>query len=368
MHHMQQQAAQQHHQQQQQQQQRQRQQGVDAARFESMLQFARSERPAIAGNAGKQQQLELRKEVAFKAHQTRQAERRRLFLSKIVALPSPTATATPVTPPESPAVFHFTLPSPGLVSPLALFETLEYDPSTADVRIEHVDFRARAKRDADATAAITRNVRQSMEINGLSYDFPSPGRKQRQPTSAALPSLAQISARLNATNIVTTNRAPAANGASRLPAFLRKSDTVASPVSPPSPAPAAKTTAAATPASRLPAFLRTREQKRSPASSSGSSDTVRPAAMPRSPRSPLPPVLSVTPPDAPLPSPTPSIAIFGPTDPPSTTYPSDDVVVLDQRARHAKDMFDKLRRRVSAPAELTSRKDSHPILKVRGGF
>jgi hypothetical protein len=355
---MQQQAAQQQQQQLQQEQQRQRQQGVDPARFESMLQFARSERSAIASNASNKQ-LELRKEVAFKAHQSRQAERRRLFLSKIVALPSPTATSTPVTPPESPAVFHFTLPSPGLVSPLALFETLDYDPNNVDVRIEHVDFRARAKRDADAMAAITRNVKQSMEINGLSYGLPSPGRRQhRQPHSTALPSLAQISARLSATSNVTTNRAPATTGASRLPAFLRKAD--AGPVSPPSPV-VATPAAAVAPATRLPAFLRSREQKKSPTSSSGSSDTVRP-------RSPAPPTLSITPPDAPLPSPTPSIAIFSPTDSPSSAFLSDDAVLLDQRARHAKDMVDKLRRRVSAPAELTSRKDTHPILKVHGGF
>jgi hypothetical protein len=57
-------------------------------------------------------------------------ERRALFLSKVNAPPSPTATALPKTPPESPAILHFTLPSPGLDSPLALFEALQQkDPS-----------------------------------------------------------------------------------------------------------------------------------------------------------------------------------------------------------------------------------------------
>lgn len=54
-------------------------------------------------------------------------ERRALFLSKIGAPPSPSAVAMPKTPPESPAVFHYSLPSPGLVSPLALFQSLEND-------------------------------------------------------------------------------------------------------------------------------------------------------------------------------------------------------------------------------------------------
>jgi len=57
-------------------------------------------------------------------------ERRALFLSKVNAPPSPTATALPKTPPESPAILHYTLPSPGLDSPLALFESLQQtDPA-----------------------------------------------------------------------------------------------------------------------------------------------------------------------------------------------------------------------------------------------
>lgn len=53
-------------------------------------------------------------------------ERRQTFLARLLATPSssPTTLTTPVTPPDSPAEFHFTLPSPGLVSPLALFETI----------------------------------------------------------------------------------------------------------------------------------------------------------------------------------------------------------------------------------------------------
>jgi hypothetical protein len=61
-------------------------------------------------------------------------ERRALFLSKINAPPSPTATSLPKTPPESPAIFHYSLPSPGLVSPLALFESLQQKDLAGPIR------------------------------------------------------------------------------------------------------------------------------------------------------------------------------------------------------------------------------------------
>lgn len=74
------------------------------------------------------------------------AERRAVFLSKITAPPSPTATATPKTPPDSPAIFHYSLPSPGLVSPLALFDSLQEDYNKQNLAachpwVEQVDFR-----------------------------------------------------------------------------------------------------------------------------------------------------------------------------------------------------------------------------------
>lgn len=39
-----------------------------------------------------------------------QVVRRALFLSKVLAPPSPTATTLPKTPPESPAIFHYVCP------------------------------------------------------------------------------------------------------------------------------------------------------------------------------------------------------------------------------------------------------------------
>jgi hypothetical protein len=74
----------------------------------------------------------------MKAHKSKQMERRALFLSKVNAPPSPTATALPKTPPESPAILHYTLPSPGLDSPLALFETLQQTDPTAPVQFPSV--------------------------------------------------------------------------------------------------------------------------------------------------------------------------------------------------------------------------------------
>jgi hypothetical protein len=65
-------------------------------------------------------------------------ERRALFLSKVNAPPSPTATTLPKTPPESPAILHYTLPSPGLDSPLALFETLQQTDPTGPVHFPSV--------------------------------------------------------------------------------------------------------------------------------------------------------------------------------------------------------------------------------------
>jgi hypothetical protein len=66
-------------------------------------------------------------------------ERRALFLSKVNAPPSPTATALPKTPPDSPAILHYTLPSPGLDSPLALFESLQHTESTEPVQYPSVE-------------------------------------------------------------------------------------------------------------------------------------------------------------------------------------------------------------------------------------
>ncbi|PPR01611.1 hypothetical protein CVT24_005762 [Panaeolus cyanescens] len=143
--------------------------GLDNQRFQTMLR-ATKERPTL------KKDVDLRKEIAQKAHKNKQMERRALFLSKVLAPPSPTAATLPKTPPESPAIFHYSLPSPGLVSPLALFETLGEDKDSAPkVWVEQVDFRL---------------------PEGAVKAVPQP---QTKPTSG-LPSLDQISARLMSRN------------------------------------------------------------------------------------------------------------------------------------------------------------------------
>jgi len=146
--------------------------GLDRSRFEALLNHSK-ESPVIAKKSA-----DLRKEVAVKAHKNRQAERRALFLSKVLAPPSPTATMTPATPPESPALFHYTLPSPGLISPIAHYESL-YEDNAIDGSmsipckpwVEQVDFKL-----------LVTPVQKQIGL--------ATGKK-------GLPSLDQISARLN---------------------------------------------------------------------------------------------------------------------------------------------------------------------------
>ncbi|RDB29101.1 hypothetical protein Hypma_015323 [Hypsizygus marmoreus] len=168
--------------------------GLERERFEALLQASRERNAAFGGKkAG-----DLRKEIALKAHKNKQVERRALFLSKVLAPPSPTATLTPKTPPDSPAIFHYSLPSPGLVSPLALFETLSEDPSGGlgaygrEPWVEQVDFRVHGY------TKITEPAPRAAAHHGRS-----------------LPSLEQISARLSSQGNV--RQCPAADAVGRVP-------------------------------------------------------------------------------------------------------------------------------------------------------
>ncbi|KAI9462432.1 hypothetical protein BJY52DRAFT_147211 [Lactarius psammicola] len=116
--------------------------GLDHNSFEALLASTRER------NANAKKEPNLRKELALKAHKSKQMERRALFLSKVSAPPSPTATGLPKTPPESPSIFHYSLPSPGLISPLALFESLQQTEITGSIQfpsvqpwVEQVDYR-----------------------------------------------------------------------------------------------------------------------------------------------------------------------------------------------------------------------------------
>lgn len=168
--------------------------GLERERFEELLRGSRERNAASTA----QKATDLRKEITLKAHRTKHDERRALFLSKVLAPPSPAATLTPVTPPDSPAIFHFSLPSPGLASPLSLFESLSADtdgPGLArEPWIEEVDFRvqlASSKKSTDLPARV-------------------------QP----LPSLDQISARLNSKGSVRPLLSSVQTPSTRLPAFL----------------------------------------------------------------------------------------------------------------------------------------------------
>lgn len=152
--------------------------GLERERFEALLAASR-ERNA----AGAKKSSDLRKEIALKVHKNKQVERRALFLSKVLAPPSPTATLQPKTPPESPAIFHYSLPSPGLVSPLALFESLNDTSTTGPLTyarepwVEQVDFRA-ARQNKTAPAV-------KLVVND-----------KKATNAKSMPSLEQISARL----------------------------------------------------------------------------------------------------------------------------------------------------------------------------
>lgn len=151
-------------------------QGLERERFEALLKASR-ERNASAKKAS-----DLRREIALKVHKTKQVERRNLFLSKIHEPPSPGAANLAKTPPESPCVFHYTLPSPGMVSPLALFESLnnkDGQDNPCQPWVEQVDFRLPAEKS----------------------DKQRPWPSTRK---TALPSLEEISARLNSHDHSTT--------------------------------------------------------------------------------------------------------------------------------------------------------------------
>jgi len=127
------------------------------------------------------------------------------FLSRILAPPSPTATLTPKTPPDSPAIFHYTLPSPGLVSPLTLFEKFGKGSTYGTLShgcepwVEEVDFRSSGY--------------YNPRIVDDSFDV---ARDHK-----GMPSLDQISARMTSQGrFCTPDSESASKRATRLPTFL----------------------------------------------------------------------------------------------------------------------------------------------------
>jgi hypothetical protein len=308
--------------------------GLDAARFEALRNQSK--------NSINNLKLGLRKEVAMRAHHTKQIERRNLFLSKIEALPSPTAASLPVTPPESPAVFHFSLPSPGLVSPLALFETLDNEGNARPIRVEQVDFRAKARKEAEALASLTGYTDQSLQMHGLATLTPESEKRQNRGAKQSLPSLDQISKRLGGN--ITISRA--ASPTSRLPAFLQRSASPPKPdttVTAPNPAP----TAVAAP---VPKYSFTPTNMHGP--------IARPALSTGQKQTRPPPPTSVT--------------LAGPhiasTRPP-TPLTAEALNALAYRAERGTVMMERLQRRFSAPARMTAQQNNQRTLaRPVGGF
>ncbi|KZP32346.1 hypothetical protein FIBSPDRAFT_723055 [Athelia psychrophila] len=116
--------------------------GLERQRFEALLKASKERSSAT----GARKAADLRKEIALKAHKSKHVDRRALFLSKLQAPPSASAVLTPITPPESPAIFHYTLPSPGLNSPLSLFDAVNGTSDATGIQpwTEEIDFRKMA--------------------------------------------------------------------------------------------------------------------------------------------------------------------------------------------------------------------------------
>lgn len=335
--------------------------GLDSDRFEALLASTRERNAASGGKKA----LDLRKEIALKAHKSKQMERRALFLSKVQAPPSPTATSTPKTPPESPAIFHYSLPSPGLVSPLALFEAIGQQEgitgniySTIQPWVEQVDFRLPAEKKASSVSK-------------------SPAPQSNSRSLKPLPSLDQITARLGNHGHVkedkVRHRSPIP-----LPAFLRSGSPPrkASPEPTPIPRP------------RLVFPIGNRQKALAavaqPVPEPHKLHALTPSLPPTSPRSPFAPKLQVT---------TTVVPRSCSTSP--TNLTESNLSALNSRARTGRDMMSTLRRRmatdvsahgmtgydeemderklrrISAPAELPYRVRlgfEHPVLSIPGGF
>jgi len=250
---------------------------------------------------------------------------------KVQQPPSPSAANTPKTPPESPAMFHYSLPSPGLESPLAMYEYLEEECVTSKPWIEQVDFRLKSK-PADNKAHIALSARS---------------------TKKGLPSLDQISARMS----------------------MKQTSSGASPA-------------------RLPSFLQHKQQSTTPERKASPPPlSIGRLQMPVRSRSPSPPVPEVRVYEAPPSPTTPELEVtttLVPRTAPTTKNLTESnleafsrvtmLKTLRRRSVSGHDLLtpekevvedDRMRRRHSAPPELPKRDRAefkHGVLNYRGAF
>lgn len=351
--------------------------GLRDEEFQALLRASRER--GVTASARKQ---DLRKEVALKAHKTRQLERRALFLSKIGAPPSPTATSLPKTPPDSPAIFHYSLPSPGLCSPLALFEKLGLDDQDAEERgarkvwVEQVDFRLpRQPEPVSLSMSMPTIVRQSAPTSEVASRYAQPQSQFELPSitvttaerpqqdkkgharKRSIPSLEEITERYSAqasggaTTVAAASPTPA-RARAPLPAFLnvrRQSPPPPPPVEVPevkviapesmtrprltctgriqfpsrSPSPPSSKPLPALPSEPAPLMMRGARQR---------TNALPP--LPTSPRSPSPPSLQIT------------ITHVPRTESTSPVQLTEaNLYALNSRAATARDMLSTIRRR-----------------------
>jgi len=112
----------------------------------------------------------------MKAHKDGHSDRRALFLSTLQAPPSPTAMATPKTPPEPPGIFPYSLPSPGLESPLTLFDSWSgnHADDVPHTWVERVDFDERSKSKPLLNGSSTKPARGLPSLDQISARFSRP--------------------------------------------------------------------------------------------------------------------------------------------------------------------------------------------------
>ena len=324
-------------------------QGLERERFEKLLRSSRERSAAL----GHKKAPDLRKELAVKTYKSKQStssclvsscmyatltccislivERRARFLIKVAEPPCPSAAYEPKTPPDSPAIFNYSLPSPGLVSPLEMYEYLEEECITSRPWTEQVVFRL------PKSAVQPRYSRPSLRFQ----------------SGNVLPSLDEISARLRFKKMSGQHQAT-----SRLPSFLQKKQCNVARAEPPATPASITIGRLRMPRSRIISPLPEQQVYEIPPSPVTPKLQVTTTVVPRMTRStstnltesnleafsrtqPLRPTRTVS-----LVSPTPLLA--------STARVEDRVI-----------------RRRSAPAELPLRARSqfkHPVLDLPGGF
>jgi hypothetical protein len=344
--------------------------GLERDRFDMLLKASRERHAAV----GAKKAQDLRKEIALKAHKTKQVERRALFLSKVLAPPSPTAVSTPKTPPDSPAIFHYSLPSPGLVSPLSMFESLTNDDGSCDgfmsrePWVEQVDFRL-----PDHLKTITLDAAPKVSLKGL---LP-----QKSKTGKHIPSLDQISARLSIngqSSAPTVQFEPSRRSSTKFPAFLQVKSQE------PGSSPAVEDGTIIKPKPRLSIGVgRLQMPVRAPPINSPKPIKAE-LLPPLSPRSPVQPNLTIT-----------TLVVPRTSTVSPTKFSESNLLALESRGRKSRDMRMALKleatpsddsrnghdedeedkkkwRRQSCPPELGRHKArggfEHPVLTLPGGF